>query len=555
MQYVFNPNTSEGSCVVLQLTDDEYSTIFAEQPKANIERILTFPIRGIFKDFPNPNKDPSPKELVMWNKTFHIVNKFFHTSTITDEERSDYVRMITHMSMVTRRYMSDHEHIYRNLLQLISELADLLEDFDRKYNLAVQLKDFLMYGDIKINYYENAGERPQDTPDMTFSYTEIIQVTAIAMLSKILMSITILFLNMYKDNKATLDDKIKEICFLGVFKPVLARSYFDVYNKLEHFVERIAKNGDKKRELSNTYIGFSDSIRHHHTLATIIVKRYASFDIAGIDGNDGRILIYTASCITTAKSDTRHQAAGLMLPKDETEGSSDDSNNSNLEVEARLSSKPADYVMLVNSFALCSINTYIQQHDLDVELYNNIVSYYSYMQPIDVNSWTSYVLSLEFAEYLHGASSFALLTERMINQLVPLFQLKMLKEGNIDFMHLATVSETSVEKTPQQILADDRYIQDFWKESVSYRNLNDRYNFSIGIMDKSCKSKSIRWDTSLAKIVDNLTKCKVVYNTAPALWEAIQQPVNKGVYQAPREMVDMTCRYLLRRLDEYATAS
>ena len=555
MQYVFNTSSSEGSCVVLQLTDEEYSTIFAEQPRANIDKILTFPIRGIFKDFPNPNKDPSPKEMVMWNKTFHIVNKFFHTSIVTEEERQDYVRMIARMSMVTRSYMSDHERIQQNLLQLIEDLSTLLASFDAKYNLAAQLNDFLLYTDIKINYYENAGERPQDTPDMTFSWNEIVQVTAIAMLSKILMGITILFLNMYKDNKATLDDKIKEICFLGVFKPVLERSYFDVYNKLEHFVERIAKNGDKKRELSNAYIGFSDSINHHHILATIIVKRYASFDIAGIDGNDGRILIYTASCITTAKSDTRHQAAGLMLPKDETEGSSDDSNNSNLEVEARLSSKPADYVMLANSFAYSSINAYIEQYGLDVDLYTNVVNYYSHMQPIDVNSWASYVLSLEFAEYLHGAASFALLTERTINQLIPLFQLKMLKENNVEFIHLATVSETSVEKTPQQILADDRYIQDFWKESVSYRNLNDRYNFSIGICDKANKAKSIRWDTSLSKIVDNLTKCKIVYNTAPALWDAIHQPINKGVYQAPRELIDMTCRYLLRRLDEYATAS
>ena len=119
-----------------------------------------------------------------WNDVFGVVHDFLNT--LSKEHQSKFATLIIFMHYKIDSIIGPtHEIKGSDLINLESDLSLLIAQFVSETKLAEKLIAFVTKN-IHVKIGENVGERPQDTEEMTFYYSDAIALTGLVLLCKML---------------------------------------------------------------------------------------------------------------------------------------------------------------------------------------------------------------------------------------------------------------------------------------------------------------------------------------------------------------------------------
>lgn len=447
-----------------------------------------------------------------WEVVFSTTHQFL--KTLNEEEKQKFASMIILMHYEIMQKMNTEQDLDGKVMtQLETTLSQLLSQFDQDINLMNRLIEFTD-ASIPIQSFAGVGERAQDTVEMTFFRDDVVRLTAVVLLCKLMTPIFGIFI---ESCKKRMDNAYKEIHCVAILKDILANRCRPLTEKLSFFITKIIKPMLNRVKLTHVYNGYTFSVITQQIYAAMLTRRFIAVDLFKPNGN---LITYVTSCARAA-AQTQFSSTGFktavaeIIPPRE-QASEEDGNVSNLEAESRSSSKTADFNVIIEAAVRQLKDRFVAENDLDREAIEAAEWYYS-MNHITLTPCNSYLLGILFDSYLCGAKSVEMLDGKSLNSLIPIMQAYFIQQGYVDLVHAVSVTPTGQLKA--FLTGNDTQLKTTWNNSFEYRNCDLKFPYSVN---------DIRWDTGLKKIVDNLTSEIMLYNTAPSLLEKLQEESKNG---------------------------
>lgn len=463
-----------------------------------------------------------------WNAVFGPVHSFL--DTLSKSEQADYASMIIGMHYRIIEVLGHQQQIEGvALTNLEAELSMMLAGFDQKIHLFDKLLDFTETH-IPIQSFAGVGERAQDSVEMTFYRDDVVKLTAVVVLCKMM---TVIFGIFIESCKKRMDNLYKELHCSAILKNILENNCRALVEKLLYFISRISKPMLNRVNLTHLYNGFTFNMIIQHIYAFLLTRRSVAVDLFKPDSN---LMKYCTSCIR-ASATTQFSSNGFKMAVSELEtpdskehSSEDDGNISTLETESRSSAKTADYQVLVKSAVVQLINNYPAEYELDPEIIKKAQDFYEFNH-VQLTPANSYLMCTLFGDYLGGAHSIEMLDAVSVNKLVPVLQAYLFSHGYPDLVHL--VSAVPTDQLKGFLTGSDTQLKATWNSSFEYKNCEEIFPFFVN---------ELKWDTGLKLIMEEYTTKQYLYNTAPCLWEKLGDTVhNNEIFQTPETICRSIC--------------
>ena len=401
----------------------------------------------------------------------------------------------------------------KKIIKLESDLSEMLYRFNEDFKVLNILEDYAE-NYLPIQNFQGVGERAQDSEEMTFYRDDVIKVSAEALLSKLICPILGVFLECCKKR---IDNTIKETHALAIFKKIYETNYLNIILKQNNFIYKIIKRIINTSKLNHLINGYTKESICVNILASIIVRRMVAVNLHEPNGN---LITYITSCARAAAqtqfSNTGFKISAAEYLKPSEKDQTEDGNTSNLEAESRISAKTADFNIIIEAGIQQLIKKFTVEHGLDMEVLES--AYYFYQtNHITLTPANSYLMSILFHSYLCGAKTIEYISGPNLIKLICILQLYLIEQGYPDLVHLVSAKPTNKAKV---VLSNaELQLRNTWNNSLEYKNCNDKLQFM---------HNDVKWDTSLDNIVKTYTGQKFIINTAPEIWDTLNQEVCNG---------------------------
>lgn len=446
-----------------------------------------------------------------WNMGFGLVNLFL--SELSEQDQIEYATLIITMHYRILQDIGANQEINGpKMISLETELSQMLLNTAAKINMYPRLIDFTEKH-IPIQVFAGAGERAQDSEEMTFYRDDVVRLTALVMSSKLMAPIFGVFI---ESCKKKMDNAFKEMHCAAIMKGYIDHFCKALAEKIINYIGRVIKHILAKTEINQIVNGYTMNIIVQAIFSNLDVRRFVNVDLLKEGGN---LLKYLVSCSRAAaqtqfSNGFKINARPLKLPEEDSR--SDEGNISNLEAESKSTNNTADYGLLIKAAVHQLQHRFPAEYELDPEMIETMQNFYefSHCQLTPINS---YLLGMVFGNELGGARSIDMLDGVSLNKILPILQLYMFQQGYFDLVHLVTALPTGNIKPI--MTGSDTQLRATWNNSYEYKNCEQMYPAMVN---------TIKWDTGLKTIVDSLTGDIYVYNTAPAMWDKMSDVVRNG---------------------------
>ena len=499
-----------------------------------------------------------------WDKVFSIPEAF--VNTLSGEEQiylagcycachQDIQLTASHQKHISLG-MNDAEinHIKNHNANLVHELETKLSDtvasLDLKIDLYHKIHEYVEKN-IPIKVADNIGSRAQDSDEMTFKTPDLVDLTAVAVLCKLMTPIVGVFIR--ECSNMDISQNFKEIHAANIFRDIIANECQAIADKLENYLANTIDSNEKamsKNKLTNLYNGFSTDMSKMAVTASMYTRKFITVDLSNTESN---LMTYVNTCakgiVSTKSSGSKKDGGKITVAErklpDEFEESYDDGNSSVLEAESSASKETADFNLIISFAVQETIKHYLNEFSIDREVYDAAYVYYSEMSHPTLGNNNEFILSTLFGRDLCGAKSIESLTLNDLAALLPLAQIYCYRKNFRDMVHLLSLLPTNNLKLMQN--SNEMRLRESWKSSNSYRNCDERFNFET--------ARALRWDTALEKLINDVTSRTYLYNTAPAICEMMGEEVTQTnkIYTPPITLATTICDFindLFSRQDE-----
>lgn len=472
-----------------------------------------------------------------WDCVFGPVNGFLKELT-NDECRVIGETFISiHHDIVSE--MQYGTNLANNLIDFTKRLANQLDRMEKELNLCERLEVYVNNPvNMEIPLFENAGSRAQDKPDMTFKRDEVVLLTTITVLNKLLSPV----LGVYIEHcKKQLDNSLKELHCVNMIMPILYRKYPDLTHKLKWFIRCIIKP-NVKNTVEYVANGFTLELESQKCFANILVRKLVSVNLFKEGGN---LMIYItafikeSTCTPTFMSVTRNAIKEMDNPT-ETSSSpgSEEGNTSALEYGSRCSDHTVDYPILTGVAARSLIQTIKNEEGIDAQLYDECLGYYL-MNLVSITPINLFLLATTYGYGLGGAKSIWALNMHEIIELITVFQFQCLKRGYHSLIPVVSLSSAAHLGLPEIKTIQtqyDNHLKTAWNTSFEYQNCRNRFNMPVG---------NIEWDSVIKEIVEFLINTNMAVNLPPYLADQLHiDHLNNKEYQYPDNIIKGICGYI-----------
>lgn len=473
------------------------------------------------------------QEEANWNTVFGVVHLFL--DTFSDQELIKFGTLLIWMHsrildvMATSQDQQPDGNVVTNLEQ---ELSKALAQFCIDFHISERLVAFTEKT-VKIQVMNNAGERPKDSHEMTFYRPQVVQVAGLAILCKMLAPIFMTYLE-FCDTGMLKD--YKDLHCYSILKDTFEREFPEITDKLDYYITHTVEEALKHTpSLSNLYRGFTPMVTIRQIEAQIIVRRFVSVNM--FDREKNNLMTYVNSCAKSAAGQQFGNSNKISVKelstdfKDKSDG--DEGNLSILECESQLSTHTLDMNLMVSRAIAQTRYKFLTEYEINEEQLESAEAFYK-THPVDLGTLNSLVLGSLFGNYICGAKSIELVNAVDLATLTSIAQLYLVAQGFGDLAIALTLRSAGTMKT--EFTDVDNAIRATWKNNFEYQNCADKF---------VCRVGEVTWDTSLKKIVDELTTEVKLYEVAPVIWDLVNSPnQNTNVYTPPSDLMRTVCRFL-----------
>lgn len=433
------------------------------------------------------------------------------------------------------------------IMDLINELAQMLDKLDKSISLYEKARDFVV-GNLTILETPNAGNRSQDTDAMTFRRNHKLDLTAIAVICKMLSVITGTLLEAFTEVGIN-DRRFTDVYCFDIYKDFLANECADITEKLEFYV---ASNIDKRskktagsntsKEIAKIVRGETLAVTESRTFASLFTRKFVNISLTKPEAD---IMTFVYSCIINTASNPSSGGGGKdkpnyvlrFTPDEKNNADDEEGNDSIMETESIQSEKTADTTALVGLAVDYTVSQWCNKYGITLSEVEDAASFYTGYSHIRLDIVNSYILANVFGDDLLGAKSIELLDGRDLARLVAVLQVYLVQEGYHDLVHLVSAVPTGLYKSQMEITGGEKTLITNFANNAAYRNCATRYTTCVG---------DVSWDTNLRKLIDSVTGYKYKINTAPAIWEMMgQHPENGDDFIPAESLSESICRLIL----------
>lgn len=504
MEFVRNTKSGE-LCTTLNISELSGMAHYDQ-----IEPLMTFKV-GTYTKL---------KESDGWFMVYGIVNQFMNQ--MTQEHKEALVVILAAMHRDIIKFFGQNDLSKINIF--IKELNDKLDKLDIAIDLCSQIRKYIVEN-IKIGLFKGAGERAQDSDDLTFYPDEVIDLTTICVLCKLMSPI---FGTIMKNLNKQVDNKFREIHCFYIFTSLLDRRYKRLYEKLDHYVTHTTKQSLHDPSLTMLLYGFSITSMSHQMMAELLTRQFVNCDLMVDDGNlMTYVIVAVKRSIRTVQTNIGKNPAYNRIPIENKHD--EDGNVAQLEIDSISTRKTTDSLAIIQFSTQMAISQFRKKYSVNDEEFNASEAFYL-RNPIIPNVINQDLASLFFQKEICGAKSIMMLKANEVCKLITLLQLIVASlDVNYDELAHALTAIPALDVTVNSSIMDGR-IKLNAGSSPQYRNCKQKFEASP-FAQKGSKS----WDYYMSNLVDQMVNSSWVYNTSDFVWDFLGQENKNGKIFTPTE--------------------
>lgn len=447
-----------------------------------------------------------PERLVdPWKDIFAFVNMFFQDISVEDKMAivEFYVRAKEQITF----FVTNKSVLQIN--ELKERLARMLQNLDHRLGLCDKLFRFT---DAKVPYtvMAEAGTRPQDTQEFTFRREEILTITTLAVLTKIVSPIIAQLLQWLKDKMNT---SFKEVHCAAIFDYIIDDHFSDVMEKLKNYMLHIVKTPfDATNAASALMRNTDDEKMANDIFCSFIARKLVTYNFDRAEGSDLMRFIFVTdkkaahTAIDQIAKNPLYERKPV-IPSRHT----DDGNMSKMETDSTYSEGSIVDVALAKAAVDLILRKYLNGFELDKELYRESVHWYA-ANPMVPSIISLNICALIFRKDFGGGRGVRML-------------------GAADFIKIATLAQMIIFKLNNTIELPFMMTAKRSSELGNAASTALRLNFGGSAAYKECRAryaesaytyKGREWDRHVQTIVEDLSKCNFIYNLAIPMWKAYE---------------------------------
>lgn len=455
-----------------------------------------------------------------WNVIFASVNAFMNT--LSSNDKTELATCIGLMHGRINNYFQECHGNMFDLEQFIGDLGSYLDLLDRNINLCDKLRTYVV-GNMPIGLFEGAGKRAQDSAELTFHPPEVIDLMTITLLCKMLCP---MFSTMMKNLSQHIDSKLKEIQCANIFSRLFNRKYRLLIAKLDYYIEHTV-NQVTETSLSSLMHGYNSFNLTLYLKSQLLIRQFVNVDLSIRDGNlMTYIIVSVKRAIRTVYSTINKLPTYSRKPI--TTKHEDDGNTAQIEIDSMTSRKMSDTRMLI-SVAVEHTRKYLNLYGIDPEDYDAVLAYYG-KHPITPTPINQMLCSMFFSDDLGGGRGILYLKSPEYTKLVALLQMILFQlDTNYQMLAHAMTMQQSSDQGVSSTINDGQFRLNIGATDV-YRRCKQRLEASpFGASGKD-------WDNYIQELTNKLLLTGYVYNTAPWLWDWLDQDNLNGKLIEPQEI-------------------
>ena len=419
---------------------------------------------------------------------------------------------------------------------MIKRISMRLGALDKEINLLAKMKDYV-YGYIPVGIMKDAGTRPQDRPETTFTAPEVMLVATITLLCKMLCPVYSAIM-LATDKFMSTDSKestnrtlagVKESlcsCILtdiinshNEVNPADGLPLKEVTEKLKNYLEHTTKQSHREDKDSNLVYGYDVHTLAYNLYCTLLVRRLVTVNLARSDSN---LMSYIVVCARRSVMGVMGQVAANAptMPRTPIAAESDDDGNiARLETDSLTSRKTADVEALIAVAVKPTVEKVMYLNEINEEEYQACLQYYQ-THPLCPNTINTQLNSLLYGRDFDGSVGIKMLRFPEFSQITVLTQMILLQKSNDPayraLAHLVTARPRDVPTSASTELNGNN----LWLQVASS---NEFRTCAMKFQNSTVTSKNKIWENHVRNIISDITVNHYEYNTAPYLWDWLEE--------------------------------
>lgn len=488
------------------------------------------------------------------------INLFF--AELTFEEQREIYEMyrfckdtIEHTEMENKREIQDtlQERIFNTISRL--RLAERMITLCRT--------DRFIYPDLS-----QVGIEPHHTNEKTFLLEDYIEITAISILSKMMVPIWGEFIR--RLGIISISNNQREKMAFDLIEPTLEEGAFErIYNKLSYSLSEsvayLRKETDNKTMGGTTtsYIlthnGIDDQMFNSIIMATIIVKRLATYECFTRlkDGNIPNAMVYIDNGIERT-ADTRIKSMRNTMdamPRRELPGHDQEDNISVLDHASKTSKKPIDVpIFVTTAVQTWELPKLLEITETPIDVFESASTFYS-TNSFDVSPLCQAMVASFIGTRFGGSKCIGYLPPHLYQKIVVLLQVFLIKNKLFDLAALvssrtSTVPIESVTTSLQGRITSNMKSAEYLRCVEIFKGYLEKPVIPFGkrAVFKKGEIDKIDFMSHISRMIEWLVRYSHSENMAPALWEYAQvenRPIIGDDCRFDELIVRDLCRFYL----------
>ena len=456
-----------------------------------------------------------------WNTVFGSVNAFLNT--LSNEDKMELATCIAIMHDKCITWFMNQNGNMCELDSFMRELGGLLNLLDDNINLCTKLREYVV-NYMPIGLFPDAGERAQDSEDLTFRPHEVITLMMITLLCKMFCPI---FSVLMKNLSMNIENKYKEQYCATIFTTLFNKSHQALITKLDHYIEHIVKQ-TTEQTLSALMHGLNSSSLTLHLRSHLLIRQFVNVDLSIKDGNLMTYIMVSAKrALRTIHSNVNKNPTFTRKPI--TTKHEDDGNTAQIEIDSMTSRKLSDTRALIMVAATDAVRKYLNMYDIEPEAFEAVMSYYR-ANPIRPTPINQMMCSMFYSADIGGGRSMLYMRGPEFNTLVALLQmiLVQLDSNYVSLAHAMTMLPAT--NNIMGLAINDGQFSLNVGSTEAYRKCRNMMEAS------QFGARGRDWDNYIKELVEQYLATGNVYNTAPWLWDWLETDNKNGKLIEPEEI-------------------
>jgi len=442
-------------------------------------------------------------------------------------------------------------------IQCVEELGKQYYDMCNKVKLYDLFSEYA--STIQLQDTSTFGDRPQDTPELTFKEPEIRQTMVLAMFCKLATPIFGELINNLpagdRDRSRKHPRQRESRC--SWFLSTIQANYFPaLIGRLEFYIGHIVKGMCDKNTENNVapvFAGHTPSTRVAAIMSSLMVR---NFVLCNLEQPESNIIRYTdtmtRTLVQTQDSKAKQaqvklrNAPGSMLSGD------DGGKMAQIEIDSLVSDGTVDTELIIEDSINSIIDDYRVMYDITKDEFDACLNYFLNGHPCYQTPLNRYVATVVFGRAMGGGRGIDIIDTKAYTQLIVMLQLIALSMGMYPLMVALTATKTN---NVRLTLGKN---EDLFKRMAPTRPnyIDCRSRFATGdsgdiYLDVTKSVRERAWDMQMEELINDLATVKYTANvpdyilelTPPGSTEPIGSFIHNGEEIIPTvEITEDACK-------------